>query len=132
MAATTSMTELHEALRSDEPKDVLDASWEAFDLGVQAADAVAWTDGFDELQALAAGQVCLAGRAMFFPPQAGSPPSLPGSRAEALSRCAALLRHVHEALIALTDCPQVPTESVLTAADLAQQAAQSLESIREI
>lgn len=132
MAATTSLTELHEALRSDEPKDVLDASWEAFDLGIQAADAVAWIDGFDELQALVAGQICLAGRAMFFPPQDGSPPPLPESREEALSRCAALLIHVHEALIALTGCPHVPAESVLKAADLAQQAAQSLKSIREI
>ncbi|MDT0319313.1 hypothetical protein [Streptomyces millisiae] len=130
MSAPAPLAELHEALRSDQPIEVLDASWEAFDLGAQAADAVAWTDGFDELQSLAAAQICTEGRDMFFPPQTGSPPPLPESRDEALDSCAELLRHVHRALIELSNHPQVPTDSVLNAAALAEKAALSLESIR--
>ena len=130
MTIPAPLATLYEALRSDQPTDVLDASWEAFDLGERAADAVAFTDGFDELQALYAAERCTAGRALFFPPQTGDSPPLPEPPEEALKVAAALLRHVHQALTALRSHPQVPTDSVLNAAAVAEEAARSLESIQ--
>ncbi|WP_129840336.1 hypothetical protein [Streptomyces sp. RFCAC02] len=121
---------MHDALGSDQPIDVLNASWEAFDLGERAADAVAWAEGFDELQALYAAERCAAGRAMFFPPQASTSPTLPDPPEEALRAAAELLRHVHRALTALSGNAEVPGETALSAAALALEAAQSLESIR--
>ena len=130
MTVPSPVAYLHDALSSSQPTEILCACWEAFDLGERAADAVAWTEGFDELQALYAAERCTAGRALFFPPQAGESPALPEPPEEALRAAAELLRQVHQALTGLTGHPQVPTESALDAAALALEAAQSLESIR--
>lgn len=99
---TTVFVTLRAALKADDSHARLAAAWEVLDLGRQAADAIVWQDGYDEVQALAAGQEAVAGRALL-PLPGGSPVSLsettPPAAAESaglLDRAAVVLRQLGE------------------------------------
>jgi hypothetical protein len=124
------LDQLRLALRSTEPTDVLTASWEAFDLGQRAADAVVWEDGFDDLQALAAAHACTEARDLLPLPRDGQPIPLPEPPASALADCAAILLATGTALTALSARAGTDTSVLLDAAGLAEDAAHALVTLR--
>jgi hypothetical protein len=131
MLSPTTLNDLHLNLRSTNPIDVLNASWEVFDLGERAAGDVVWHHDFDEIQALGAAQACSAGRALLPLPNTGRPLQLPGTPEENANACAALLQAVHQALTSLPfhSEPHHP-EDLATAAALAKEAAEALTPLR--
>jgi hypothetical protein len=136
MPTPTTLKDLHSILQGSPPLDVLNASWEAFDLGQRAADGVVWEEGFDEIRALAAAQTCTAGRALLPLPRNGRPFPLPGPPGESIEACAALLRQVNGALRSLPQGPEGAyvdsphPDDLSKVADLAMEAAETLDSLR--
>ncbi|MGK5534317.1 hypothetical protein [Streptomyces sp. URMC 129] len=122
---TTALDDLHLALDSTDSTTVLHAAWEAFNVGQQVSDAVAWHDDYDEILVLAAAQACTTGQAMLLPPRTGGPTPLPPLSANSVPACAALLEHVHRSLTALSRHAEGP---LLDAATAAENAARSLRA----
>ncbi|MDT0267648.1 hypothetical protein RM844_15275 [Streptomyces sp. DSM 44915] len=129
MPTPTSLDDLSRALADPRPEVVLTACWQAFDVGLELAHAVAWQDGFDELQALVTTQLCAEGRSLLPLPRDGDPVTPPAASPATANRCAELLDGVRAALTSLTDSPELPAESLRQTAALAQQAAQSLHAL---
>jgi hypothetical protein len=134
MPAPTTLKDLHSILQGSPPLDVLNASWEAFDLGLRAADGVVWEEGFDEIRALAAAQTCTAGRALLPLPRSGRPFPLPGPPRDSVEACAALLRQVNGALRSLPQgsegADSLHPDDLIRVADLAMEAAETLDALR--
>ncbi|MGP4112328.1 hypothetical protein ACTWP5_15625 [Streptomyces sp. 4N509B] len=131
MPPSSTLNDLHLILKSANPIDVLHASWEVFDLGERAAGDAAWHDGFDEIQALGAAQACSSGRALLPLPRTGRPLHLPGTPEENVNACAELLQAVQRALSSLSSHSEAQQpEDLVTAAALAEEAAEALATLR--
>ncbi|TNM25894.1 hypothetical protein [Streptomyces sedi] len=131
---SAALDDLNRALASPRPEEMLAAAWEAFDVGLGLADAAAWEDGLDELQAVVAGQLCAEGRALLPLPVHGRPITPPAPSAASAQRCATLLDDTSAALTALADgCPtaELPLSGdvLRRAGELADQSARSLRAL---
>ncbi|WP_329151200.1 hypothetical protein OG275_38225 (plasmid) [Streptomyces niveus] len=113
---------------------VLASAWDAFDLAGQAADAVAWETGSDELQALTAAQACTDARALLPIPQTGRPAARPavGREATALAPYVGLMRRTGTALAGLDTGEDAESRRALQEASrLAAVAADALGAVRK-
>lgn len=124
------------ALGSTSRSAVVAAAWEAFDVAERVADAVAFEDGSEELQALVAAQASAAGRSLLPLPESGRPldvpPLTPG--AEGLVPFVNLLRRAQAALERVAAEPgaeEVSRAVLRQAAGEAGTAAEALLAIRE-
>ncbi|MFB7090778.1 hypothetical protein [Streptomyces sp. NPDC056296] len=88
------------ALDSTDRAQVMAAAWEAFAVAEEVADAVAFEEGGDELQALIAAQASAAGRSLLPLPGSGHPVDVPplSPGAKGLAPYVELLRHVQATL----------------------------------
>ncbi|UCM88020.1 hypothetical protein [Streptomyces marincola] len=133
MTTLMSLEDVSAALESADAVEVMTASWEAFNMGERIADAAAFEEGFDELQAAVAAQVCVRGQTLLPLPADGAPVPLPGPPTASADACAVLLRTVHRSLSALARTPEVPDEardSLARAASLAEDGAACLSALR--
>ncbi|HEY9373105.1 hypothetical protein [Streptomyces sp.] len=127
------MSDTMNMLGSSEPRQVLAASWDAFDVARRVASTVAWEGGSDELQALAASQSCMAGRALLPLPESGRPLETPVIAAgpEGLDPWVDLLHEVRDALVRLSDEQSAEARAVLIeAAGHADAGARALATVR--
>ncbi|MFD9033286.1 hypothetical protein ACFVZW_19355 [Streptomyces sp. NPDC059567] len=121
------------ALDSSEPRQVLAAAWDAFDVARRVADTITWEAGADELQALAAAQSCAAGRALLPLPESGRPVDTPIVEAgpEGLDPWIDLLHQVDASLARLSDGQSTEARGALVeAAGHAAAGAVALASVR--
>ncbi|MFG2331033.1 hypothetical protein ACGFMM_15575 [Streptomyces sp. NPDC048604] len=112
------LSETKSMLASSEPRQVLVASWDALDVTRRVASTVTWEAGSDELQALAASQSCMAGRALLPLPGSGRPleASVIEAGPEGLEPWVELLHEVRDALVRLSDGQSDEARAVLVAA----------------
>lgn len=69
------------------------AVWNLFDVGERLADALAWQDGVDPVQAMAAAQSCRLALRYLTAPSSGRPVATPSPGPDAAADCARLLEH---------------------------------------
>ncbi|MER5182646.1 hypothetical protein ABT009_30570 [Streptomyces sp. NPDC002896] len=127
---------LDAALDATDRTQVLAAAWETFDVAEQVADAVAFEDSSDELQALVAAQASSAGQILLPLPESGRPIDVPAPAqgAEGLAPYVSLLRHAQVALERMAAEPEVEEDGravLQEAADKAAIAAEALAAVRE-
>ncbi|MFI8105400.1 hypothetical protein [Streptomyces sp. NPDC086023] len=124
-------------LESEDTAVALAAVWEVFHLCGGVADAVAFEEGSDELQALVASQKCAAARDLVPLPTTGSavPVPLPGPGVDGLDPYVRLLAQVEETLVRLAGTADSVGEGagqvLAEAASLASGAAAALAAVRE-
>ncbi|WP_395575776.1 hypothetical protein [Streptomyces sp. BK79] len=128
---------LDAALDATDRSEAMAAAWEAFAVAEQVADAVAFEEGGDELQALVAAQASAAGRSLLPLPGSGRPVDVvprPSPGADGLAPYVELLRHVQAALEQVAAGPGMGEEGravVREAAGKAAVAADALLATRE-
>ncbi|MGW1674585.1 hypothetical protein [Streptomyces sp. NPDC002324] len=112
------------------------AAWEAFDVAVRVADAAAFEEGSDELQALLAAQVGAEGRNLLPLPERGQPIDVPplSPGVDGFTPYVSLLRRAQTALERLAVVPGETAsgqEVMQAAAGKAATAAGALLAVRE-
>lgn len=134
---TSALMVLEAQLESDDAAAVLAAVWGAFTVATEVADAIAFEEGSDEMQALSAAQQCMAGRDLLPLPQSGLPVEVPAPApgAAGLDPYVRLLEHAQKALVRLTTTADRIGEgagwSLSEATKMASRAAVALGAVRE-
>lgn len=136
MSLTEMLKPLDAALDSTDRPQIMAAAWEAFDVAERVADAVAFEEGSDELQALIAAQASAAGRDLLPLPESGQPIDVPSPSpgAEGLAPYVSLLHHAQAALERMSTEPGVEDDGravMREAAGKAATAAGALLATRE-
>ncbi|MEU5811538.1 hypothetical protein [Streptomyces sp. NPDC047718] len=134
--SSPTLMDLSAQLDSDDTLTVLSGAWDALTVATEVADAIAFDEGSDELQALLAAQQCMEGRDRLPLPTAGRPVSAerPGLWAASLTPYVHLLQHVDAALTRISETADGTAEaqqSLLLTAQLAANAARALSFVRE-
>ncbi|MFG3259072.1 hypothetical protein [Streptomyces sp. NPDC048172] len=126
------LTDLAAALDTDAPVAALDAMWDVFDVAEQAADSIAFREGYDEVMAAAASGEAAAGKSLMPLPDAGQSYVLAEEPERTLPVCAALLEKAAGLLdhVATGAIDEVRT-SLRTAAGHARGAARNLRAAPE-
>ncbi|WP_405668979.1 hypothetical protein [Streptomyces sp. NBC_00055] len=73
---TAELNRVSEALSESDAYMVLSGAWDALDLAGRLADAIAWDEASDELQALIVAQECFTARDLLPVPETGGPLNL--------------------------------------------------------
>ncbi|MGZ3113531.1 hypothetical protein [Streptomyces sp. H62] len=122
---------LDAALDSTDRSEAMAAAWEALAVAEKVADAVAFEEGGDELQALIAAQASAAGRSLLPLPSTGRPvdvpPPPPG--AQGLAPYVELLRHVQAALEHAAAAPGTEEDGRAVAREAAGKAATAADAL---
>jgi hypothetical protein len=109
---TAELNRVSEALAESDAYTVLAAAWDALDLAGRLADAIAWDEASDELQALIVAQECVTARDLLPVPETGVPLNLaeiePGTAG--LAPYIALLDRTHGALVRLASAGDGSTD----------------------
>ncbi|WP_331743959.1 hypothetical protein OH809_44200 (plasmid) [Streptomyces sp. NBC_00873] len=133
---TTELNNVSDALADSDVSKVLGGAWDALDLAGRLADAIAWDEASNELQALIAAQECVTARDLLPVPQTGAPLNLaeiePGTAG--LTPYISLLSRAQEALarLASTGDNSADVQSRLSeAARHASAARDALSTVRE-
>ncbi|CAM5252891.1 hypothetical protein [Streptomyces griseomycini] len=129
------ITALDTALDADQADTVLSAAWDAFDVAGRLADALAFDEGSDEIQATLVGIKCTEGRRLLPLPENDRPRETPTpcSGRAGLEPYGALLRHASGALRRLASVPEYAddAEQLSLVADHAAAAAALLMTVRQ-
>ncbi|WP_371798412.1 hypothetical protein OG963_04005 [Streptomyces sp. NBC_01707] len=133
---TAQLNRVSEALSESDAYTVLSGAWDALDLVGRLADAIAWDEASDELQALVVAQECFTARDLLPVPETGGPLNLaeiePGTAG--LAPYIGLLDRTHGALVRLASAGDSSTgaqSSLSEAARHASAAREALTTVRE-
>ncbi|MGC8923527.1 hypothetical protein AB7952_33430 [Streptomyces sp. PG2] len=131
MSLTDVLKPVAVALDSTSRSEVVAAAWEVFDVAERVADAIAFEDGSDELQALVAAQASAAGRSLLPLPESGRPLDVPPptSGAEGLAPYVDLLRRAQAALERVAAGPGAEEDSRAVLRQAAGEAGTAAEAL---
>jgi hypothetical protein len=131
MSLTDVLKPVAVALDSTSRSEVVAAAWEAFDVAERVADAIAFEDGSDELQALVAAQASAAGRSLLPLPESGRPLDVPAPSpgTEGLAPYVDLLRRAQAALERVAAGPGAEEDSRAVLRQAAGEAGTAAEAL---
>lgn len=131
---TAQLNRVSEALSESDAYTVLSGAWDALDLAGRLADAIAWDEASDELQALIVAQECYTARDLLPVPETGGPLNLaeiePGTAG--LAPYIGLLDQTHGALVRLASARDISTGAQSRLSEAARHASAAREALTTV
>ncbi|MET7550234.1 hypothetical protein ABZS95_38360 [Streptomyces sp. NPDC005479] len=133
-AMTAQLNRVSEALSESDAHTVLSGAWDALDLAGRLADAIAWDEASDELQALIVAQECFTARDLLPAPETGDPLNLaeiePGTAG--LAPYIGLLDRTQGALVRLASAGDSSTGAQSRLSEAARHASAAREALTTV